>query len=711
MKSFPASLTPVESNYVLQIDASLLISNALNIIIHNNHRPTMFRDLTDVTMRQWRSKSYIQRDGSQMLRLAEQFQAGRPPSPATAFLQDYKDVASALMSEPTYHRDAGEALRDCVTRVGTWGVSYVALPALGTARAYYQLRMQGHELATPFTLPSWTPASGDALRTDNSDPMAITVESAGPSGLRDVIANIAMAFDRPAISADLVPDSKTAASPRESREAFWGQATAALNQVDRLRAIGLLWCRQLDAFALRMHDPMWDLAFELAHAQFPRERPILERYAELRSAVRDLIPIHPFLESVTNLINQVSLSTYWGTKRAAFRFVSVEQEQIHRGRQSAMAQRLMLYAMAEYANLRSLATGANAWPVKWAADNAPDLSQTEITGILRSGAPAPGEPTDTQTYSDVLEWAAVNEKLVAMWADVARSLNWSGAVPAQAYTVDAAGADFMVTDGQGFSDNPAAAIAGLRPLLSLGNIQASGFERRMLTNFGLGKVSAQAPELDNGGVESPMAFSWSTIVAKGHTTALKGKDAYIRFYMPPGMWMGEPGVMTRFAGGMEEDPIGQMVVGYYMGASPGGYVKENYSPPRVSISRTANGATYMVTSWDAVAVSSNAPDNAQTALLAGYGEQNTSKKLDYYFYSPDFKLRTPVAMTRAPQFDVYDELGAFVETKQFDGHILFGGDIALPNDSSVVDAYVDLLRVTAPALGIVNDPVTPPTEV
>jgi hypothetical protein len=664
----------------------------------------MFRPFDNTTLTAWRDSACTLAGGPDqtLTELINQLRlegTPKPSAPINVFLGKYAVVAASLLAEPTYFPDVGAALRDDLTiKPGArgWSQTYVSAPEFGFPRPYYSMTAAYPGTHAPFALPGWDRPGTIQPPSD---------EDGDGADFRAVCAQLVMLMDRPFMTDALVPEAKSIVK-RDNREPFWGQSKAALLQAERLTAVGLLYERQADAFVLRMNQSLWDLCYKLATALYPKELPILEQYDKIRKTLLDRIPCHPLLESIANLYSNVSLSTYYGVKQAAIRHgTSDEWEVVEKGNRSVPSQLMVLHAMSEYARLKAIVKGGSSWPLDWAIDVAPSLDRESARAAV---AGAPGQ----QSMSSCLEWLATFERYVSHWPEIARTLNWSGAIGPQAIGVETAGADFVLCDGDAYTDMPTSVLAGLRPNLSMGNVQVAGFARRSGTSFGTGPNPDTDPSIGNGGVTSPVAFKWSACVARGHVTALDRKETFARFFMPPGMLMGEADVETRFAGGPVTDPIGLAVIAFYRDKSPQGYVSHWYTAPTNSTSRQTPEGLYMHTEWGAVSESRQS-GAAQALLLTGYGEVNVDKQpLNAFVFRDHFNMRFPVQMARDNEFEWYDELGGLKDLIPFDGHVNFDDVVTLTNDAGAVDQFIDLLKVHQPTLDTpATDEVRPPEQV
>jgi len=668
------------AGFVVQpIDLAMTFGNVLTAITTCNHRPSMLPPFTTTALESWRSAAVAATKADDVTEMAKQLTAARGGdalrSPLALFLKHYEDVAATLISAPVYVADIGAEVADTLLRDGSWSKQWVSSPSLGYAREYIS-PSAGIPAFRPTGLPNWEDDVAD-------------VE--GAQSARSMMATLAMVFDRPMLTDRLIPDAKTLTT-RDNREPWWGTTKSAMAQADRLTAVGLLYERQLDAFWMHFTTPFITMAASLARAAYPREAPILDFKLRLIEEMKRQLPCHPLLRSIAEMYSKVTVSTYYGDKQLVYRHGPAEytpssnSTERSRGR-SQLAQIIIAEAIADAARLRALAVD-NAWPGELLRDIAPGVKPGVTAAILSaSGA-----------HYGLAEWLHDYRRYVAHWPELVRVLGWGSGVSAQAFHVDQSCADFLLTDGDYYSGNPSAALAGVRPTLSLGNVKASGFTRRFQADFNTGPVPGTAA-MPTDGTDTPVSMMWSTLTAKGHMAAVGGPLALTRFFIPTGMSMGETGAEVRFYDGRVADPVGDAVLAVYRQASSKGYVTHWYADPVSRTSRQLANGSYLRTDWDTW-THAGQPTAAQELLLAGYGAQNVdvSPVNQYLYRESGWPLRFPVAIATIGDFEWYDEMGELRDMLKRDGHVLFDDQLTLPDSYGSIDAYVNLLVPQAPAL-------------
>jgi len=701
MRAIPPQIIEIPGHVVQQVNILNGISNVVTLICQSNARPTLLKPFTPSVLRAWRRIALLHAGHPRVDELAKALRAtsNNTGSPIQIFMRYYADVAAALVSSPSYYENAGAQLAQDLLLSTSWERKYVTSPSLGFPREYLQLTADPDVGLQPFGLPAWVPPT--ELKINSEDPNVSMEDKFSDDGsFRDAIGQLCMLMDRVAMSEELIPAAKTLVS-RDPKEPHWGTARAAIQQSDRLTAIGLLYTHQADAFWLRFSSTLFTLCSQLAQNLFPRERAVLDFAAKVYEAAKQTIPCHPVLDSIAGMYAQVTMSTYYGVRPVAFRHgPDVLEGASPSGSTAAdaagtphsrLVQLLVAQAMAEYARLSSLSQSGVAWPAKLLEQMAPDIGPVAISQIT----PPKGKTTG-RTYGDIVEWLARNERYTTLWPEVVRGLGWGGAVRSPAIQIQAAGADFVLTDGDYYSDNPIAVLSGLRPALSMANLKVTGFPRRFKEDFNTGATVEGSLRANDGGSPETLAIMWSTGTVLGHVAAVNGGEAFSRFYMPTGMSMGEMGGEARFHLPGTKDAIGSTVAAYYAGKSAKGYVRHYYGDPLRSTSKQEPDVTYQNTDWDAWAFGAS-KDRAQEAMLAGYGPDNVDKgAVDRFLFRDRWNLRFPVQMVRTYELEWYDNIGSKTETMAYDGHIVFDDEVNLSQSVAPMDAFANLLQVDVP---------------
>jgi hypothetical protein len=292
-----------------------------------------------------------------------------------------------------------------------------------------------------------------------------------------------------------------------------------------------------------------------------------------------------------------------------------------------------------------------------------------------------------------LERLVERDRFVKHFGNTARILGWTAGKSVQLTGVDAAGCDFVVSNGDYASDNMSMVLFGLRPSLSMANRKILGLGIRYKSDFNTG------PDLRSPGTiphlaESPVHTSilWSTVPVAGWITPHAEDGGLTRFFIPQSMSMGEANGEYRYAGPEVTDPDAERVRNYYRTVSPRGYLGPDFGDPTVKGTAVAANHTLHVTDWG-VSVESLTPEVAQTEMLAAYnGKAKRSSEEVYLYRHEGWRLRVPVQLARANTYQWLDEMGNLIDEAEFQGHVLFDDTLDLPHSCSDVDGFTELLR-------------------
>lgn len=688
MQPIKPQLIDIAAHAMLSVDYRIIISNVLTYITATNGKPSSMRSFDGDTLADWRTEAhtYVKTDASRsrIEQLINQL-GERASAPINVFLKQFSKQSALLVSDPEYVPNAGERLALDLVQSGKWAERYVVNPSLGYPRRWLEMKAKYPGKHAPFLFPL-----NEAIA--KRPPITGVPESdstPAPTDFVETISELVMLMDRPAFSMNLIPEAKTIAG-RDPKEPFFGQSKAALRQVERLVAIGLMYEFQGLAFCMRLAAPIWKFSYEIALACYPKERPMLEAYNALWTAVVERIPLHPLLVSIANQLSGVQVSTYYHTKATVLRDFTTASalpfdQKTGTSSMPVLGQAFLANAAADYAQFSAI---RDNWPLDWVSNVTPNLP-------VAFGRSTVFVPDGFGTIGNIMDTLVRYQDYVNQWPEIARAVGWSNGVATVPVTVEAAGADFVLCDGDGYSDTPVSVLLGYRPSLSMGNTLASGLSRRFSTDFGTGPNPYTDPSMSNGGVNVPVEQVWSTLAVNGFQTATRQADLLVKFYMPPGMLMGEVDAEIRQIGAAT-DPVGRMVVDWFTERSPNGYVRHWYGAPATTTSRDLPNGKLMRTDWDVVVDAKDT--NGQGVLLDAYGPANVDKKLEAFVYRDSWKDRIPVRLSRGRQVDLFDERGAYMFSQDFDGHVVFDDKIDLTHDASGVEPFRGLLPTSEPSL-------------
>lgn len=730
MKPILPTILEMPGHVVQPIDLRIGFSNVVTALTTLNARPGIALPFTPRVFQDWRMTAVQAANTDNMIEIFEamKLDGAANRSPVRYFLQKYATPLACLFANPQYIPDVGQDLANGLlgrqsrvepqrgaapvaeTATRHWSSGHVSTPTLGYAREYLNLETTIETGPQPVGLPNWDYDDTSQLkRTGADDPQTSMVLTSGggspPPTFSDMCAQLTMQIDKPAFSDKLIPDVKKLTTRDASASSAWGLMQGAEEQTRRMTATGLLYTQQAMGFWIHFTASLYDMAYAIAWELSPRERPILEFKKKLIDELKRRIPVHPFLMTIANMYSRVSISTYFGEKPCAIRHSVDEVDAIVKRTSSAMpssgtansrlAQLVVSDALIDYSRLRELTKAGETWAAALIQTVAPALTADEQQRLLQVGNQR------WRSHGEVIEWLQRNSQYVTLWPEITRTLGWTSPMAAPSVRIEAAGADFVLTDGDFYSDNPMSVLSGLRPSLSVGNKKVSGFSRRFDAAFNTGELPTDANLADRTSTTT-VAISWSTLTAKGHTANTRGMQNTPRWFITPGMSMGEAGAETRFYSPNSPDATGEQVVQFYKERSPEGYVKQWYGDPAVATSVLEDGVKYMRTDWDAWSEDADAL-KTQRVLIQKYGPANTDRgEQTLYFTRSDWNLRFPVRLARTYNYEFYNVLGELVQSQRYDGHVVFDDTIHLTETVAPVDAVVNMIRVNAPVFDTVT---------
>lgn len=687
---------------VLEIDPNVILSNIITLIVYSNTRPTRMHTCDADMILSWfnAAKDRVNdNDREAILRSywtarAEVTSAPTDWRDATRiFLAPFADFINIIIREKTYVPNAGEEMEEALLKTGYWSRLFVATPSTGHPRPYLQFNAD---------LTAGMPLLGTDLgemaftarrQTRDTDDAMMTAQRA--------LATTLWCLDRVMLNDKLVPDPRTLMEGRDPKETFMGAARAAQRQAIAVASVPLLYMMQLPALWPRMTDALNQHGHDLATRLYPRDRPSLDMRANIRKHVMDTIPVHPLVGLLANIFsNRPMLSTYYGAKPCVliptgtdFPSLRINGSGGGRGTHSGLADLVLAAALGESLRLQALigsSINAQEWVKAIIGDAAPALN---VVDVMKYASITSGE-----SYASILEQLTHINRYVELWPQVSKVLGWSGSPSISLSPIEAAGADFVLTDGDYYSDSPLMVLLGLRPSLPISNPRVLGFTRRFETDFN------QGPDLRHDAVDVSKGVTrtrivWSTLTTPSWVAANAGDESLARFYLPEGASMGELGGSLRWAEGVITDPVGERVRNYFKLKSPAGYLAT--TRPAIPVRDTAIATeilTYYPTDWDAAVVCASDRQLAQKTLLDAYGPTGTVKELRLVYRETGWNLRVPVQMARNGHYLWLDETGNPVRSEMFDGHVVFDNKVDLNVDTGALRTIVDLLKVESTGL-------------
>lgn len=671
MKPSESSVIEQPGYSVLTLSLATIISNVLTVHIAGNHRSAhrpAFKAETHVKLIELATRpdaAWLTSDEN-AANSAQRFDYRRKLDQLHSVIKDYIDVL--VDSNSTFTADYGACVGADLVSAGVCSVEHVVMPSLGYPRDYYAMRQ------------SETPDVSGACRL--------------PSPVTPWARAIALACaicDNGRITSDIIPLNDAGVGHFKPTNQPWGTLLTTKEQIRAIQRLYFLYSIQGTLLSLhanwRYHLATWELAYgrdKKAHVALITWREQAEWLLSL--------PIHPLLSYVTSALLTGDVYTFDGKRPALYRTqprVPVEKKKgVDCGPGLSELQALIIHeAVADYSSATDCGrdTNAQAHPLTWGQATAelPSLSVGQTFYMLQSTG-----------------------KLVDKVSQTKTTLHWEP-VSAQVGDIRADGADFVLTDGLGYSAPPASVVLGLRPCLSLGNPICTGFKRRLDPSFNVasplaatsttiaakkkGKTDA-ADEHQPGG-----QILYSPVVMRGHLSATGSSIKYERNWIAAGMWMGEPDVMNALMATATADPVGLKVVKHYSELISS-YVQQFYTALHVKVAPDTRAARVIQTDWDITGY--GAPLEVLKAAwvhaIADTGDKSSELRL--LFRAEGFSVRAVVRFARAHEVEQYDAFGNFEAMEPFDGGLDYNNVINLAATMADVDKLVELAPIVTNAV-------------
>lgn len=449
------------------------------------------------------------------------------------------------------------------------------------------------------------------------------------------IAQALMTTDLGRYTTDLVP----AAGPvgvHDNKSQPFGTAFAFTEQMEELAATLLLYCVQGTLLSAHVQRRWEETSHQLAWVTEEASRTALEARARMRDVIYAL-PMHPLMMYIASAFQTGRIKTYQGEHDLLYRPTPrpVSKEPI-----SEMRDALICAAVADLIACKAV-----------------DWDGTDESKLPKS-------------YGEMYRLIRTWNRLTDRWPGIARKLGWQ-TVRGDMGTVVASGADFILTDGLGYSDPPTAGLLGIRPVIAVSNVKVTGFVRRFDADWNIGDDR----------------ITYNTMVIDGFQGDTCNDAVLERLFIPTGMWMGEDDVVVLYHSAVVRDPLGTKTIEYYIKQSPGGYVRLYYTDAEVK-AKVSDGTSFKQTTWDGWSEGKHKA-KVQALMLECYGPDNVEVNEKVQFYHRErFYHRFPTKMCRGNHFEWWNAYGHFKEEQEFDGNVAFNEKIDINLGTGDLEAIV-----------------------
>lgn len=476
---------------------------------------------------------------------------------------------------------------------------------------------------------------------DQSDGFHLTMPA---SEFNAAIAAACMLSDLGRYTTDTIPAPKDVGQ-HEARQQPFGAAFAYTEQMEELGAMLLLYAVQGTLLTLWTQKRWEETSHQLAWVSEEAARTALDTRARIRDVLYTL-PMHPLVSFIAHSLQTGRIATYQGDHDLIYK--------LHHRRETGATESEMRDGIVCAAIDDVVKCGSTNWE-----------------------PPGNGDANKPITYGTLYRMVRAWNRLTDRWKGIADRLGWRS-LSGDVGTVVASGADFILTDGLGYSDSPVGGLLGLRPVISIGNIKVTGFARRFDANWNVG--------------EEENRISTSVMVVDGFQGDTCNESVMERLFIPMGMWMGESDVQVMFHSNVLHDPIGRRTVDFFEKQSPDGFVTVYYTDAAQSAALLGD-SKFVQTSWDGWATGKEAL-NTQELFLSSYGPENVKPIAKTHFYSRSrFLHRFPVRMCRNSKFEWFNAFGHFKEEQEFDGNVLFNEEVRVTTGTGELEAIVQVAPV------------------
>jgi hypothetical protein len=339
-----------------------------------------------------------------------------------------------------------------------------------------------------------------------------------------------------------------------------------------------------------------------------------------------------------------------------------------------------------------------------------------------------GFPAERQSIPQLARRIQSLGPLLEYLLSAAKQLGYSTRIRGTIGTLMQSEASFILTNGEGYSEEPATGLAGLAPVISMGNLKVADASRRWDDRFDtwpweLPLTKGKIP----GGLRkikySAMAVKghWSATAALGATgsdTQMKPFDPVVlvleKQWIPEGMHMGEMFDDIYLVASFERNPILKVLPQIFetKGEGTGWYVGARYLIDNPETEGSPTTGEIEATSWDMWAIA-NTGNLVATALQRGYGDANggmvTAPRQAFLYKEVGWHHRFVAAIsTRGCPLEWYGEHGNWKTSLPQDGNVSYNDELGLPKgtafleqvltvlDGSIQGVYTDAADAAAP---------------
>jgi hypothetical protein len=663
---------PVEEGaayYVLPINGNVILENVMTVFCHGNRRAARVVDLGGdeiesilqaglVDIDEWRGlKTRILMSAGQAAQEAASGSKSSmldtrrwldPPS-----MEHIRKLVYSFIADRGLQRDVGACLLQAIKQCPSWTTEFCMAPSLGYPRERLRLKEELNFEAANATYP-WLQM-----------PSPTTAWSMG-------IAEALMLADKPRFGERLIPAIEQKDKPNP-RDIPLGAVQAFIKMLDKMQGLAALYLLQGPLLYLHMHERLFTAAYDLTYAIEEKHRPLLEFIKAAWSEIKSAVPLHPILAAVASATASGSLDGDLGTKDLLYRWGPAGSYNVSKGKfqnyckpkKGAMIDAVINAALddGEEGHIFALPDGTVSL-----------VCEADYRWGWQSTVNIDGEEVPKRWYGlgEFIRILKGSPELISAAAETAAILNWrSGGAVLNIDTLDAVGCEFTLCDGEMYSKDPGAGVAGYSPVLSKANTKLLGLDLRFDQSW-----------------NTHPRITHSVMVVKGYQGANNTSNQYERGHIPAGMTMGEPWVDWVQAVALP-DGVGQRILKHWED-KVSVYIRPGYR----DLTDIPKGSGVVQTDWDPWCVEDEETKARMQWILAleENDEADTAKpplmlttEAGHVFYH-----RVPVKISHQYAYEIFDELGGFIESRQFAGFVVFDHELSMPKGSDTLEAIVNL---------------------
>lgn len=673
------------------------VSNCLTLITQGLHLPVDLCDLEISQLNDWITTSLqiTQKRDLERTALLDELKKEKTFDPVSMFLRDYRAVIVGLLSPRKRVRDLAQFLSDAIGVIQGYEEMYVTSAETGYPRVVFDDGPQFTSSPHLFGLVR-DPKQAAGADTPAEAPSTPRVYD-GCGGIRRVIALLTAVFDLANLDARIVPAAASLTSGgRNPRESPIGIAEVALGQREHLTSLALLWMTQFDALWLHLNAGAINHRIDVAAAALPTYGNTFDRCRELLRTALSEIPLHPLWATIANCYQPGTIRTLFGKYSVFF----IEKDSLE-----SLSQR----SPGEVSDLNRLTLASCITESMRLARS--EVGEEVVSSLLpeslRRGGEVAKQLLAGYTVTDLLEKIREISRYTKHWKSLTGQLGWKSGLASPPAELDAAGCDFVLSDGDMYSAHPATVLAGLHPVFSISNTKFTGAAVRYTDTFN----TWPEPPLseDNSKYPALVSSQYSVITYRGHISSSMGPRILSRYWMPMGMHLGETGAEVQYINprlyaftsesdqefvNVGPDAIGSSILGYYSRLSSRGYVRPGSAETASAVSRWTQEGTLLMTSWTPWAVSSTGRDSAQALMLSAYPAGSVDVKVGvvaFFYRATGWNMRSVMRLARNQVTILFDDHGHLIQSQKYRGEVIFNTDVNLGFNTVWVDSLIDLL--------------------